>query len=314
MGNKQYKTSIGGQALYEGVMMKGPHSYSVALRTRDGVIETVVKPTNSIRDRIPVLGLPFVRGAINMYENLSLGYKTLAYSFEKAGFEEEEPTKFELWLTKKMGRSITDIVIWVGVLLGVLLAVGLFMLLPAVGASLTMRAFPTWGSTGRTLLEGCIKTAVFILYLAAVSRMGDIRRTFEYHGAEHKTIAAYESDLELTVDNVRTMSRFHPRCGTSFLFIVLIVSVLVFSLPIVPWNNVLARMAVKLLLLPLVVSVSYELIRLAGRHDGFITRVISAPGLLLQRLTTFEPNDEQLEVAIESLLPVLTGNREEDKW
>jgi uncharacterized protein YqhQ len=204
-----------------------------------------------------------------------------------------------------------DLVVAVAGVLGVVLALSIFMLLPAAAVKLLGGWIPAWS---RALAEGVIKIAVFLIYVAAISHMEEIRRTFEYHGAEHKTIFAYEAGLELTVENVRKMSRFHPRCGTSFLIIAMIVSVLFFSLPIVTWDSVLLRMATKLIMLPLVVGVAYEFIYLAGKYDNWLTRTLSAPGLWIQRLTTKEPDDSQIEVAIASMLPVLTGNPEDDKW
>ena len=309
--NQKHKTSIGGQALYEGVMMRGPKNYAIALRLPDGSIETTVHPNKSLKDRVRILKLPVLRGMVGLIESLVLGYKTLTYSFEKAGFEEEEPTKFELWLSKTFGKSVMQIVTVFAGILGVLLALMLFMLLPSLAVKLISGYLPDWSYT---LAEGVIKIAIFLAYVALVSHMEEIRRTFEYHGAEHKTIFCYENGLDLTVENVRGMSRFHPRCGTSFLLIAMIVSILFFSLPIVPWDNVLLRMATKLVLLPVVVGVAYEFIHLAGKYDNIFTRALSAPGLWLQRLTTKEPDDSQIEVAINSMLPVLTGNPEDDKW
>lgn len=308
---KAHKTSVGGQAIYEGVMMRGPKQYAVSVRLPDGTIDTAVKNNKSIKDRHPIFKLPLLRGVAGFIESLSLGYSTLIYSFEKAGIEEEEPTKFDLWLERTFGKSATKVVLGIGTVLGVVLAVGLFVLLPSLGVKLISGYVPDWS---RSVLEGLIKIAVFIAYLAAVSKMPDIARTFEYHGAEHKTIFTYEQGAELTVENVRTRRRFHPRCGTSFLLIVLVISILVSSLPIVTWDNVLIRALTKLALLPLVVGISYELIQFAGRHDNLFTRIISAPGLWLQRITTREPDDSQIEVAIASMLPVLTGNPEDDKW
>ena len=258
-----------------------------------------------------LLKLPILRGMVGFVESLTMGYKTLTYSFEKAGFEEEEPTRFELWLSKTFGKSVMDVVIVFAGILGVLLALALFMLLPSMGVKLIADYIPSWS---RSLVEGVVKIGIFLIYVALVSRMEEIRRTFEYHGAEHKTIFCYEAGLELTVENVRGMSRFHPRCGTSFLLIAMVVSILFFALPIVTWDNVLLRMATKLLLLPFVVGVAYEFIHLAGKYDNVFTRVLSAPGLWLQRLTTKEPDDSQIEVAIASMRPVLTGNPEDEKW
>ena len=309
--NQKHKTSIGGQALYEGVMMRGPKNYAIALRLPDGSIETTTHANKSVKDRVKLLKLPILRGMVGFVESLTMGYKTLTYSFEKAGFEEEEPTRFELWLSKTFGKSVMDVVIVFAGILGVLLALALFMLLPSMGVKLIADYIPSWS---RSLVEGVVKIGIFLIYVALVSRMEEIRRTFEYHGAEHKTIFCYEAGLELTVENVRGMSRFHPRCGTSFLLIAMVVSILFFALPIVTWDNVLLRMATKLLLLPFVVGVAYEFIHLAGKYDNVFTRVLSAPGLWLQRLTTNEPDDSQIEVAIASMRPVLTGNPEDDKW
>ncbi len=308
---REHKTSVGGQAIYEGVMMRGPKKYAVSVRLPDGSIDTVVKDNKSIKDKYPIFKLPLLRGVAGLFESLSLGYSTLIYSFEKAGLEEEEPTKFDRWLERVFGESASKVLLGIGTVLGVVLALGLFVLLPSFGVKLISGYVPDWS---RSLLEGLIKIAVFIAYLAAVSKMPDIARTFEYHGAEHKAIFTYEQGAQLTVENVRTRGRFHPRCGTSFLLIVLVISILVSSLPIVTWDNVLIRALTKLALLPVVVGISYELIQFAGRHDNIFTRIVSAPGLWLQRITTKEPDDSQIEVAIASMLPVLTGNPEDDTW
>ncbi len=308
--SNSHKTSIGGQALYEGVMMRGPKNYAVSVRTSDGIVTTTHENT-SIKDKYPIFKMPLLRGLLSFFESLSLGYKTLSYSFELAEFEEEEPSKFELWLEKKLGDNFTKVVISFGAILGFVLAMFLFMYLPSLLVSFVADFVPSWS---RSLLEGIVKIGIFVAYLAAVSKMPDIRRTFEYHGAEHKTIYAYENGLDLTVENVKKQSRLHPRCGTSFLLIVLVVSVLFSSLPIVPVDNVLLRAIVKIILLPFVVGVSYEVIRFAGRHDNAFTRMISAPGMWLQNITTAEPDDAQIEVAIASMLPVLTDNKEDDKW
>lgn len=232
-------------------------------------------PNKSLKDRVRILKLPVLRGMVGLIESLVLGYKTLTYSFEKAGFEEEEPTKFELWLSKTFGKSVMQIVTVFAGILGVLLALMLFMLLPSLAVKLISGYLPDWSYT---LAEGVIKIAIFLAYVALVSHMEEIRRTFEYHGAEHKTIFCYENGLDLTVENVRGMSRFHPRCGTSFLLIAMIVSILFFSLPIVPWDNVLLRMQAKLVLLPVVVGVAYEFIHLAGKYDNILPGQLSGPG------------------------------------
>ena len=308
---KLHKTSIGGQAIYEGVMMRGPKKYSVAIRLPDGTIKTEVHFNKSIKDRYKLFKLPILRGISGLFESLALGYKTLLYSFEKAGLEEGEPSKFDLWLEKVFGKATTKVIVVIGAVLGVVLALGLFSYLPSLGVKLASGIIPKWA---RSIVEGLIKIAVFVIYLAAASKMPDIERTFEYHGAEHKTIFTYEEGAELTVEEVRKRKRFHPRCGTSFILIVLVISIIVSSLPIITWENALIRAITKLAFLPLIVGISYEIIHVAGKYDNIVTRTISAPGMWLQRITTREPNDEEIEVAIAAMIPVLTGNPEDDKW
>ena len=232
------------------------------------------------------------------------------------GEEEEPPSKFEQKILDLFGDNLMRVVTIVGVVLGVVIAIGLFMYLPALIAkginALTIRFWALDLGWFRALIEGIVKIALFVGYLALVACMKDVRRTFEYHGAEHKSIACYEGGEELTVENVKQYIRFHPRCGTSFLIIVLILSILVFS--VVTWDNLLIRMALKIVLLPVVVGAAYELIKIAGRHDNLFTRIISAPGMALQRLTTREPDDEQIEVGIAALKAVLPDNKGEDQW
>jgi len=312
MKNKeQFKTSIGGQALIEGVMMRGPEQCAMAVRLPDGEID-VESWTIGDGSKKWYRKAPFIRGGFNMVDSLVTGYKCLMKSAEKSGLEdEEEPGKFEKWLAGKLGKSLTSVVAVFAVVVGAALAIGLFVALPAflVGLLGDMVA----SSLLKSALEGVVKIALFVLYLALVSRMNEIRRVFEYHGAEHKTIACYEAGMELTVENIRPQSRFHPRCGTSFLLIVLVVSILVFS--VVTWNSVVMRIALKILMLPLVVGIAYEIIKYAGRHDNPLTRAVSAPGLWLQHLTTNEPDDSQIEVAIASMAPVIPAKKgEEDAW
>lgn len=322
------RTSIGGQALIEGIMMKGAKKVAMAVRNKNGEIETECE---ELPDRKLYQKIPFLRGIFNFVIQLKEGMKYMNKSMEKSGYmEDEEPSKFEKWLEKTFGKSIISVVSVVGAVLGVGLAVLLFIFLP------------TWLFTGvqalfggrdispfRSLFEGVVKILIYILYLWLTTFIKDIRRTYEYHGAEHKTIAAYEAGEELTVENVKKHIRFHPRCGTSFIFLVLAISILVTTLvPVnseqfVIWFGVgkfvadLMRAACKILLLPLVVGISYELIKLAGRYDNIFTRIISAPGLALQRLTTREPNEGQIECAIAAITPVLPEKGKEgreDKW
>lgn len=304
---KNFKTSIGGQALIEGVMMRGPELSAMATRLPDGFIDT--ESWANKKAGAWYRKTPFVRGSFNMIDSLAVGYRCLMSSAAKAGFEDEEPSKFERWLAKKLGKSATSVVTAFAGIIGVVLAIGLFMILPALLAGwLGASELPVV----KSLVEGVLKIAIFVVYLALVSRMEDIRRVFAYHGAEHKTIACYEAGEELTVENIRTKSRFHPRCGTSFLLIVLVISILLFS--VVTWKSLLVRVALKLLLLPVVVGIAYEIIKFAGRHDNPLTRLISAPGLWLQHLTTNEPDDSQIEVAIASMLPVIPREEGSDEW
>ncbi|WRS26897.1 DUF1385 domain-containing protein [Oscillospiraceae bacterium MB08-C2-2] len=306
--NSPFKTSIGGQALIEGVMMRGPEASAMAVRLPDGEIDVEVTPNQTGQKWYKKA--PFIRGGFNMIDSLIFGYNCLMKSASKSGMEEEEPSKFETWLSKVFGTSINNIVAVFALILGGALAIGLFMVLPAVITGLFRAFLPT--PFTRSLVEGIIKIALFLTYLAVVSKMPDIYRVFQYHGAEHKTIACYEAGLELTVENARVQTRFHPRCGTSFLLIVMVISILLFS--VVTWSSIAMRILLKLLLLPVVVGISYEIIKFAGRHDNPFTRAISAPGLWLQRLTTNEPDDSQLEVAIASVLPVLPKEEGSDRW
>lgn len=312
MSNEKFKTSIGGQALIEGVMMRGPGNCAMAVRMPDGTID--VEEWALPKTKPWYRRTPFVRGIFNMAGSLYTGYKCLMKSAEKAGMEEEEePGKFERWLAGKLGKSVMSVASVFAVVLGAALAVGLFVALPAFLTGLLGRyAIPLLPPLAKSAIEGVLKMAIFIGYLALVSRMSEIRRVFEYHGAEHKTIACYEAREELTVENIRAKTRFHPRCGTSFLLIVLVISILVFS--VVTWSSVIIRILLKLLMLPVVVGVSYEIIQYAGRHDNPLTRAVSAPGLWLQRLTTNEPDDSQIEVAIASMLPVIPQVKGEDSW
>lgn len=307
--SRNFKTSIGGQALMEGVMMRGPRKSAMAVRKPDGELYTEVWDNSPRRiwNR-----LPLVRGVVNMVESLAVGYRCLMKSAEIAtdGEEDgEEPGKFEQWLEKTFGDKVTNIFLGIGSVLGVVLAVVLFMLLPAWLVGLGKGFLPRWGMS---LLEGILKIAIFIGYMALAGRIPEMYRMFQYHGAEHKTIACYEAGEPLTVENIRKHCRFHPRCGTSFIFIVLILGILIFS--VVTWSNAVVRTLLKLILLPVVVGFAYELIKLAGRYDNWFTRIVSFPGLQIQRITTHEPDDSMIEAAIASMTPVLPEQEGEDKW
>lgn len=312
--NSCKKTSIGGQALIEGVMMRGVGKAAMAVRMPDGTIDVEIEKTKLAKDKSIVFRMPFVRGIFNFIDNMIFGYKYLMKSAEKSGMDlEESESKFDKWLEKHFGDKLMKVVSGIAMVLGLVLAVGLFVLAP-MGIVWLIEQVVTLNGTIKTLIEGLIKIAVFVAYLALVSQTKDIKRVFEYHGAEHKSIACYEAGEELTVENVKKHKRFHPRCGTSFLLIVLIVSILVYSVIQFSWENLLLRAALKILLLPVIVGISYEIIKLAGRYDNIFTRILSAPGLWIQRFTTREPDDSQIEVAIASLKPVLPEENENDNW
>lgn len=310
MAKKLHKTSIGGAAVMEGVMMRGPHSIAVAVRKPDGEIEIDVKESKPVSKRNFFLKLPIVRGCIAFFESMITSTKALMYSASFIDVEEEEPSKFDAWLEKVFGDKLKDAILYLSVILSLFMSVGLFILLPTWLVSL-VRIFCS-NQVVLTVAEGVTRIVIFLGYLILVSQMPDIKRVFEYHGAEHKTIACYESGEELTVENAKTKCRLHPRCGTSFLLIVMVVSIIVFSF--LKWDNILIRTLTRLALLPIVAGISYEIIKLAGRYDNFATRIVSWPGLMLQKITTREPDDSQLEVAIASMKAVIPENKDEDKW
>ncbi|MEG1996252.1 MAG: DUF1385 domain-containing protein [Oscillospiraceae bacterium] len=314
MNNKKtHKSKIGGQALIEGVMMRGIDKASMAVRTPAGEIDLEVWEIQKNKKWWRIFTkTPIIRGVVNFIISMVDGYKCLMKSATKAGLDEEmeAETKFEKFLDRVFGEKLMPIVMMIGGILGVFLSIGLFMLLPTLVVKLLNNVVVLGGFKG--IIEGVIKIAIFIAYLALVSRMKEIKRVFEYHGAEHKSIACYEAGEELTPENARKYTRFHPRCGTSFLLIILILSIIIFS--VVTWESVVIRTILKITLLPLVVGIAYEIIKLAGRYDNFITRIVSWPGLKLQRLTTNEPDDTQLEIAIAALKAVIPENKEEDQW
>ena len=314
-----YKTMIGGQALIEGIMMLGPDKKAVVVRKPDGELEEKVEERVLIKDKHPALGLPFIRGVFNFGSSLANGVRALMYSAEFFPEEDEpeEPSKFEQWMETKLGsEKATSAVVTFAVVIGVLFAIVLFFLLPTAFGGLVAHIFPGIPMWGRNLLEGVVRIVIFLIYLMLCSRMKDIKRVFSYHGAEHKTIFCYEHGLPLTVENVRKQSKHHPRCGTSFLFVIIIVSIIVFSIlfSFLEVKNTLARMGLHLLFLPVIVSITYEINRLVGRYDNVFTRVIMTPGLWLQNWTTFEPDDSMIEVGIRAFTLVLPENEGKDKW
>lgn len=301
--------TVGGQAVLEGVMMKGRQWFAVASRLENGSIKVHKEQWTSVRKKYKILDIPIVRGAVNFVEMMLLSFRTLSISAEALGIDDIEPeTKFEKWLDRHFGDKLMNAVMTVASVLGVALAMFLFMWLPSFLVKTIDTALGGILGPFKALCEGVIKILIFIGYMLAVSRMPDIHRTFMYHGAEHKTIFCYEAGLPLTVENVKKQKRFHPRCGTSFIFVMLILSILIFSLPFVTWENTLLRVLTKLALLPFVVGIGFEFIMYAGKHTNLCTRVLSWPGLMMQRITTQEPDDSMIECAIAALKTALPDN------
>jgi len=301
--------TVGGQAVIEGVMMKSPKRIAIAVRRYDNAQITVhAKNYTSVRKKYKWLNIPLLRGVINFVEMLIMSFGTLTESTEMLGIEEEmEPGKFEKWLTKVFGKSLMAVISFIAVIIGVALAITLFFWLPLVIVG-AMQDWLGFNDVVRSVAEGVIKIAIFIAYIGLTSLLNDIRRTYQYHGAEHKSIFCYEKGLELTVENVKKQKRFHPRCGTSFIFVVLIISILgtaILYSAVDFGDNTMLRMATKFLILPLLVGISFEFIMFAGKHDNAFTRILSAPGLWMQRITTKEPDDDIIEVAIVSLKTAL---------
>lgn len=308
---EKFRTSVGGQALMEGVMMRGPKRLCCAVRRPDGGIETDIKelPPKKWYEKVP-----FVRGVFAMIGSMITGYRCLMYSADIAmqNSEDSEPeSKLDKWLDEHLGEKFQNALMVCAALMGGVAAILLFSVTPTSVVGFVSRFMPL-GRWSRVILEAVLKMAIFLAYLALCSRMKEIHRLFEYHGAEHKTIACYEAGEPLTVENIRKYSRFHPRCGTSFLILTLLVSIAVFS--VIPWTGTALRVVYKLLFLPMVMGISYELLKLCGRTDNLLTHIIRAPGLWVQRLTVFEPDDSMIECAIQAVTPVLPENPEEGQW
>ena len=307
---EKFKTMIGGQALIEGIMMRGPEKQSIVVRAPEGLV-VKTEELKLIAKKNPILGWPLIRGVVNFGASMANGIKALLYSADFYPEEESEPSKFDRWLEEKIGsEKMEQFVIYLSLLLGLGLAVGLFVLLPTFLAGLVPGLRGNYFS--RNLVEGLLKIILFMGYLILVSQMKDMKRVFSYHGAEHKTIRCYEAQLPLTVENVRTMTRKHPRCGTSFLMVVICISILLGA--VIRVDNTLARMGIHLLLLPVIVAISYEFNRLVGRHDNKLTRMLTAPGQWMQNFTTQEPDDSMIEVAIKALEEVLPSQEGADQW
>ena len=309
--SKEFRTSIGGQALIEGIMMRGPRKQAIVVRTKDGFVNKI-EEIKLLKDKYPIVGFIFVRGVINFVNSMRIGVRALMFSAEQMPEEEiEEPSKFDIWFEEKIGSEKAEkAIIAFSVVLGIAISVGLFMLLPTFLAGFLTEYVEH--RILRNLIEGVLRISIFVGYIWLTSRMSTIGRVWAYHGAEHKAIYCYEKGLPLSVENVQAQSRLHPRCGTSFLFIVMMVSILVFSFT--TWSNLWVRIGLRLALLPVVVAISYEIIKLAGRYDNILTRIVSAPGKALQKLTTREPDDEMVETAIEALKLVIPDDAEEATW
>lgn len=336
-------TSIGGQALLEGIMMKGPDKTVMATRMPDGSIDLEELPEKHLKDKCKLLGWPFIRGIFNLIDSYVVGYKALMKSAEKIGFEEEDEEEMKnSWLYRIFGDKIMGVITAIAGVLGVALALVLFMWLPTavfkLVNTLATAEFPfsIWYILGveskvdlslfengnldffKGLVEGILKIIIFLIYIAATALMPDIKKTYMYHGGEHKSIFCYEAGLPLTVENVRKQSRFHPRCGTSFLILILLINILISTITLMIFPGLInitwLWVVVKILLLPLICGIGYEIIRLCGKYPNWFTRIISLPGMWVQHLTTKEPKDDMIEVAIEALTAVIPADPSKDEW
>ena len=312
---KNEYVAVGGQALMEGIMMRGPEGMAVSLRLPDGTIETQMKDFVSIRKKYKFFNIPILRGIVSFVESMISGYKLLMESAEKTAMDDmqaENESKLDKWISDHFGPKMMAVIGFISAVLGIGISFLLFMYLPSLLFDLTNKylahgAIEMW----RAVFEGVIRVIIFITYMALVARMKEIRRVYMYHGAEHKTIFCFEHGKELTVDNIREEKRFHPRCGTSFIFVTIILSILISSVVSIAFPaltaNRLVWMATKIFMLPVIMGVGFEFIQLAGKYPNRFTRLLSAPGLLMQRITTVEPTDDIIEVAIEAMKGALTG-------
>ena len=305
-----FRTSIGGQALIEGILMRGPKKQAIVCRTAEGLVEKVDE-LKLLKDKYPIFGWPFIRGCVTFIVSMVQGMQALTYSAELVPVEDQEPDKLDQWIEKHFeAEKASKIVIGTAVVLGIALALFLFIFLPTLIVGFIKPL--TQNLVVRNLSEGVVKIVILLCYMRLCSCVSDVKRLFSYHGAEHKTIFCYEHGKPLTVENVRTESRFHPRCGTSFLLVVVVVSILVNS--VVTLTNSFARMGCHLLLLPLVVGISYEINRWCGRHDNWLSAALSAPGKWLQHMTTNEPDDSMIECAIRAMELVIPEEKGSDAW
>lgn len=314
MARQQTKciTSIGGQALIEGIMMRGPQKTAVSSRLPDGTIDTEDLNITPLKNKYKILGWPLIRGITGLVESLMIGYKAMGVSAEKAGLDEDaKPSKFDEWCNRVFGDKLMPVIMGVAMFFGICIAIGLFFFLPVLSFNGIKAlagdapALEPWRST----VEGLMRIFILLLYLLVISAIPSVKRMFQYHGAEHKTIFCYENQEELTVEHVRKYKRFHPRCGTSFMVLMLLVGIVVGFF--IPFQQPVLRTACKLLCMPVCVSLGYELIRICGRHDNIITRIIAAPGMWMQRITTREPDDSMIEVAIAAMQEVIPENGED---
>ncbi len=305
-----FRTSIGGQALIEGILMRGPKKQAIVCRTAEGLVEKVDE-LKLLKDKYPIFGWPFIRGCVTFIDSMIKGMQALTYSAELVPVEDQEPDKLDQWIEKHFeAEKAPKIVIGTAVVLGIALALFLFIFLPTLIVGFIKPL--TQNLVLRNLSEGVVKIIILLAYMRLCCCVSDVKRLFSYHGAEHKTIFCYEHGKPLTVENVRTESRFHPRCGTSFLLVVVVVSILVNS--VVTLTNSFARMGCHLLLLPLVVGISYEINRWCGRHDNWLSAALSAPGKWLQHMTTNEPDDSMIECAIRAMELVIPEEKGSDAW
>lgn len=296
----------GGQAVMEGIMMRGKKAFAMAVRRPDGGIEIINKPLSTVTTRFPFLKLPLIRGSVELILSMKLGFSALSQSAEIAmeGEEEEEPSRIEKFLTEKLGDKLNKILMGISMVLAVVIALGLFMLLPAFLGSLINAP-----GAFRGVVEGLVRICIFVLYIFAVSRSKDIQRVFQYHGAEHKAINCLERNLPLTTENVAKSNRLHKRCGTSFMLVVMVITMILFM--IVQIDGIWLRFASRIVLLPVIAGISYEVsVKWAGKRDNWLVRAMIAPGMLLQKMTTAEPDESQIEIAITSLNTVLAQEHE----
>ncbi len=314
LGHKVAKpTSIGGQAVIEGVMMKGPKDIAIAVRSPDNEIIVKKEPIDGIITKYKLNKIPFLRGGLALIDSMVLGIKSLNYAADIVMPEEdndEEFSKFEIFLQDIFGDKLTDIITYFSVFIALLISIGIFILGPTLLAGTLKDIVPNIAVLN--LIEGILRLILFIAYIFMISKMEDIRRVFQYHGAEHKTIYCYENGEDLNIENVKKYSTLHPRCGTSFLFIVMMVSMILFSM--IVWKGPISRMLTRLALLPVVAGISYEIIKIAGKSQSIFMSIVSYPGMMMQKLTTLEPDDSQIEVAIEALKNVLVENEDGEPY